>query len=123
MAKEITKKMAKEINHMTVTLRNCPDCGVEPGHPHEMNCDIPMCSVCGNQRLSCETFGPGCKGHDPIFARWTGIIPGVAECISLGYYTEPDSSWGVVPDLMRFIYEGLPQIFFVKPSIKQRKIK
>lgn len=66
-------------------LRQCPDCAVEPGRPHLGNCDVERCSVCGGQRLSCgcsvdEPF----KIHDPMFARWTGIWPGLAEAEFLG---------------------------------------
>lgn len=71
-------------------LRNCPDCGVEPGQPHVSGCDVERCSVCGSQRLSCNCdddplsdYRDG-TGHDPYFARWTGIWPGKAEAEYLG---------------------------------------
>ena len=44
-------------------------------------CDTEHCSWCGGQVLVCG----GCKDeagvmrHDPLFARWTGIWPGVAD--------------------------------------------
>ncbi len=81
-------------------IRNCPDCGVEPGEIHSNNCDVERCSVCGYQRLGCE-----CKGHDKAFARWTGIWPGVAESVALG-----------INDLNRIYTEGYFKFFFIKPK-------
>jgi hypothetical protein len=79
-------------------LKNCHDCGVKPGEVHLPNCDVERCSMCGLQRLCCE-----CEGHDPAFARWTGIWPGLAESELLGI------------DLNEFDRRGLHQVFFVKP--------
>jgi hypothetical protein len=80
-------------------LRNCPDCEVEPGQPHQRNCDVERCSVCGDQRL-----GDVCEGHDPLFARWTGLWPAKAESEHLGI------------DLNQFYDMGYEQFFFVKPG-------
>jgi hypothetical protein len=77
----------------------CPDCNVKPGKPHLPNCDVERCSVCGSQKLSCS-----CKGHDPLFARWTGIWPGEAESIYIGV------------DLNEFYIQKYHKIFFVKPK-------
>ena len=66
---------------MKIELKNCHDCGDEPGQPHMPNCDTERCSFCGGQCLMCG----GCPDengdmrHDPLFARWTGIWPGSAE--------------------------------------------
>jgi hypothetical protein len=61
------------------TLTTCPDCGVQPGQPHEDGCDVECCSVCGGQRLMCAGDGDECRHHDRAFARWTGIWPGWAD--------------------------------------------
>ncbi len=85
---------------MIVRLRNCHDCGVNPGQPHAPGCDTERCSVCGEQRIGHE----GCEDHDPLFARWTGLWPGSAEAEQLG------------KDLNEFHLQGLHKIFFVKPD-------
>jgi len=78
-------------------LVNCHDCGAEPGRPHKRGCDTERCSSCGGRRVCCR-----CRGHDPLFARWTGIWPGKAEAMLMGL------------DLNQFgrLYS---KIFFVKP--------
>lgn len=85
--------------HESTEPRNCPDCGVKPGEPHTMGCDVERCSVCGGQR-----FGECCKGHDKVFARWTGWWPGSLESTAMGI------------DLNEFYRLGLEKFFFIKPS-------
>jgi len=81
------------------TLTVCHDCGALSGEPHKDGCDVELCSVCGEQRLQCD-----CEGHDPLFARWTGIWPGMAEAQFLGM------------DLNTLFSSGLYKFFFIKPG-------
>ena len=66
---KIIKRILNEI--IRVPMTDCPDCGVKPGTIHVDGCDIEICSVCGEQYISC-----GCPGHSKAFARWTGFWPG-----------------------------------------------
>jgi len=84
-------------------LTNCHDCGAKPGQIHKDGCDTERCSVCGGQRLQCDS-----KGHDKAFARWTGIWAGAAEADYLGI------------DLNTFAEKGYNEIFFIKPKKSAR---
>ena len=79
----------------------CPDCGVEPGKPHQRNCDVERCSECGGQRLQCADHH---YGHKPCLSLWTGTWPGEAECVSLGWVLEDWQGDGPTPDLNRWVY-------------------
>lgn len=81
------------------TLHDCGDCAAKPGRPHDSGCDVEHCSACGGQWIAC-----GCREHDPIFARWSGVYPGAAEAAYLGI------------DLNEFHRRDYPRVFFVKPS-------
>jgi hypothetical protein len=80
------------------SLRDC-SCGAKPGQRHKPGCNVERCSVCGRIKSNCD-----CLGHDPSFARWTGVYPGELEAAALGI------------DANEFERSGLHQIFFVKPG-------
>lgn len=80
-------------------LKCCLGCGTDIGQPHKEDCYVEKCSVCGGQWLKCK-----CEGHDRLFARWTGILPGKAEASYLRI------------DLNDFERQGYNKTFFVKPK-------
>jgi hypothetical protein len=96
-------KRLKEAFSTSGELRDCHDCGAKPGEPHKAGCDTERCSVCGGQRLLCNATSK-CKGHDPLFARWTGIWPGGAEAKFLGLTPNDLCS------------HEMRKIFFIKPG-------
>jgi len=57
--------------------RDCVDCGVKQGQPHNVGCDIARCLKCGGQCLSCECDGGDEERDGDI---WDGIWPGVVSC-------------------------------------------
>lgn len=108
-------------------LKNCHDCGTLPGHTHTSGCDTERCSYCGGQVLQCGGC-PNSKGkmrHDPAFARWTGLWPGLAEAAELGLWTKwTENGWQncdksdpkARPSLNDFYERGYDKVFFIKPS-------
>jgi hypothetical protein len=77
-----------------VKITNCPDCGVKPGTKHVKGCDVARCINCGWQALSHMNFCDNPKGNK--WAQiWTGIWPGVLECIEFGWYAKfsPGKGW------------------------------
>lgn len=95
---------------MSITLRNCPDCGVKPGEIHLEDCDVERCSYCGGQRLSCDcNYNIDRDKHDPAFAHWTGLWPGKAEAELLGI------SLNDIYDKEYYKY------FFIKPEVKEQR--
>lgn len=81
---------------MTELQLYCRDCTAAPGERHNENCCVARCSECGEQFITCEAH---VNVNQP--STWTGEWPGVAECREFGWYTEPDSPWGVMEDLNR----------------------
>jgi hypothetical protein len=106
------------VKHDYLTKRNCHDCKAKPGEMHKGNCDVERCPLCGHQAMSCGCVyevnemsrerlkqehpdiykgGPTeamYKKLEEAFAEvggplpWTGIWPGVAECVEFGWYSK-----------------------------------
>ena len=91
-----------------IKLGCCPDCGAKAGNPHKPGCDVELCSVCGGQRLMCDSIGVH-EEHDPKFARWTGFWPGELEAAALGV------------DLNELAIQGLMAVLYAKPGGAQAK--
>jgi hypothetical protein len=90
-----------------IEVTNCPQCDVAPGQEHGW-CDIARCKSTGFQLMQCEGERHEYDGREygehegrcgPSV--WTGLWPGVEECRTLGWFTEPDSPHGVREDLNR----------------------
>lgn len=99
----------------------CPDCGVVPSAAHLENCDVARCLVTGHQRLTCHLYWLDDDTPDPAHDCgadvWTGMWPGEAECIELGWYARFEQGIGWVsttvddpharPDLNRLVTEAI----------------
>ncbi len=59
----------------------CFDCGAKVGELHLAKCDVERCPDTGCQRLCCD-----CIEHTYPRIPWSGMWPGDAECIELGWY-------------------------------------
>ena len=57
----------------------CPDCSTALFKRHTTTCDVMVCTICGEQRISCY-----CGGHNSWFSAWRGYWPGVLETILFG---------------------------------------
>lgn len=119
---------------VTDDLRDCNDCGAEPGEEHDEGCDVAICLAYGTQRVQCE---PGARmvvrgilpnggvdvdweedGHDCGRDVWSGRWPGEAECEEFGWWAVfvpcGNPSWKPVPagtpgavlDLNRLVVEA-----------------
>lgn len=69
-------------------ITDCRDCAVKPGENHDPGCDVERCPYCGGQRLSCCDESDG-----PEALPWTGVWPGVEECIEYGFYCRWGPPW------------------------------
>jgi hypothetical protein len=79
---------------------------------HEDGCDTARCANTGIQRLQCD-----CPAEPSCNTVWTGVWPGVAECLEFGWYSRfrpgeggwlrcgPDDE-GAGPDLNRLVGTG-----------------
>jgi hypothetical protein len=83
-------------NHLKQT--DCGDCGVKPGQYHIPGCDVERCPDCGGQMISCGMINLNSGECNPDEKRdefgegerlpWTGVWPGVLECIEYGFYSK-----------------------------------
>lgn len=84
--------MARKTVPHYLEKKNCHDCKAKPGKLHEWGCDTERCPWCGGQLLSCGPFY-GCRSSkeapsDKERLPWTGIWPGVEECVEFGWYSK-----------------------------------
>lgn len=75
--------------------RPCNQCEAEPGEQHREWDDIARCRISGIQGIQCD------KRHNHQPDTWDGEYPGTKACREFGWYTSPDSPWGVTEDLNR----------------------
>lgn len=95
--------LVKQMRDIIAAANFCPDCGAEPGAPHNDGCDVERCGDCGKQRMGCD-----CPNPEPV--KWTGDWPGFAEAIKFNFWAKWTSTgWTpcdvsdpvAVPDLNR----------------------
>ncbi len=97
---------------------DCAQCGVTPGSLHQDGCSIERCVLCGGQAIGCncvheinglsvddleetrpDVYMNGstpamCAKRDAAEAAvggrlpWTGVWPGVVECIEFGWFSK-----------------------------------
>jgi hypothetical protein len=94
----------------------CPRCKVLPGQWHVRGCDVELCPYCGGTLVRhCTLAGQDSVALDDRM-QWTGLYPGIAECLSWGWYgrmtakgwrTCPADHPKAQPDLIRFSVETL----------------
>jgi hypothetical protein len=73
----------------------CPECGTGLGQPHAAGCDVPRCTVCGQQRLGCS-----CGWVEIEPERWIGTMYAQDTRVALeqGFFCrcliqDPDEQW------------------------------
>ncbi len=68
--------------------KDCHDCAAKPGQLHFGGCDTERCPKCGGQIIGCDCFTDETWPADADRLPWTGIWPGVLECIEFGWYSK-----------------------------------
>lgn len=90
----------------------CSYCQVPAGARHERNCDWALCKATGVQQLQCggefhEFNGREYGEHEEecIPSVFTGYYKYELEATEYGWYTAPNSIWGVMEDINRVARE------------------